>query len=570
MFLKKVKGYKGRVYLQIVRGFRNEAGKTSHEVVKSLGYVDDLEQEFPDPIAHFTKVAKAMTNNEERDKAIKLDTYKTLTAGASSLRNAGYLALKPLVEALRLEQIGDALGQKHQTRAKIAEILGFLVYSQILNPGSKQSAYLKKNQFFENYQFSEEQMYRVLSTLGASHETIKDHIYRQLADKFNLDTSVTFYDGTNFYFEIDAETNFQKKGPSKEKRVEPLVSVGLLLDKNHIPLDYKVYPGNEHERPHFGKLINELKAKNKISGRTIYVADKGLNCGNNIFEAVKNGNGYIYSQTVKGASDVIKKYIINEYGFENVFNEYGELIYRIKGFVDDRARISFDYNGERKSVETKQLQVVTWSRKYAEKAAYERAKLIRKAKGAIHSPKAYNREILGKAANFVKNIMFDTKGEIIEGKVQIVLDEKKIMEDAIYDGYYLIVTSELDMEPREVLKNYRRLSQNEESFRVSKHFLKLRPVYLHREERIKAHVLVSYLALLIIRLFEQKVVASKYSFQEIIESIREYECAMIQPNTYFFFKYIPMLVSLAEQTSGNALLEVQTLSQIKNLFKYSV
>ncbi|NCC80353.1 MAG: IS1634 family transposase, partial [Clostridia bacterium] len=499
-------------------------------------------------------------------RTLVFDDRKELKETSSSFRNIGYLALKPILNRLRLDLPCAALQEKHACEHSIDDVLSFLVYSQIINPVSKISSYHKIGQFFENYRFSEDQMYRTLSYLGDAFESIKDYAYRMTEETYGLNTDTTYYDGTNFYFEIDREDDFRRKGPSKENRVSPLVSIGLLLDKDHIPIDVKIYPGNESEKSHFTSVINEMKAKNKIKGRTIYVADKGLNCGNNIIEAIRNNDGYIYSQTVKGSSGMMKLYIENDHGFTPVFDRFGEIEYQIKGFVHD-VEIPFDHEGKKLKHKMKQLQVVTWSRNYAEKTRHEREKLIGKAKALINSPSAFDKEKIGNAANYLKKISYDKNGKVITSTSELILDQEKIDQEARLDGFYLIVTSETGMKPVDVLKAYRGLSHIEETFRVAKLFLKIRPVYLQRAERIKAHVLVCYLSLLILRIMETKVLKHTFSFEEIIHSLRDYNCAMIKPDNYFLFSYNPLVLELSKHSDGNPKLEIQSLGQIKTLFK---
>jgi transposase len=567
MFLKKVKTENGRIFLQIVQGYRNEKGSTSHEVIESIGFLDEKELEYDDPLAHFTALAKEMNLAEKTNKTLTLDFKKELNENESSLRNVGYLALKPILNNLKLDVPCQVLEKKYKCKHSIHEVLTFLIYSQIINPSSKVSSYTKISQFFENYTFSEDQMYRALSYIGNALEPIKDYAYHSTKSAYGVDTSLTYYDGTNFYFEIDKENDFQKKGPSKEGKTSPIVSIGLLLDRNHMPIDIKIYPGNESEKPHFATVIHEMKEKHKIKSRTVYVADKGLNCGNNIIEALKNGDGYIYSQSVKGSSEMMKMYIENDHGFEPIFDRYGEIEYYIKGFIKEGVEIKFDHEGKKLKYEGEQLQVVTWSRKYAEKSKHERERLIRKAKALIKTPSMFNKEKVGNAANYIKQITYDQHGEIVPTKSQLALDIEKIEKESRLDGFYLIVTSELNMKAIDVLNAYRQLSNIEQMFRVTKTFLKIRPVYLQRKERIEAHVLVCYLALIVLRVLESNVLDHKYSFDEIIHSLRSYQCAMIKPNTYFFFEYNDLMLSLAEISKTNAKLEIQNLHQIKNLFK---
>lgn len=564
MYLKKTKTVKGRIFLQIVNGYRDSDGKSKQEVIEKIGYVDELIDKYDDPIAHFTKVAEKMTKDDLDDRTLVFDSYKELDENTNHLRNVGYLALKPILENLKLTPIFNALETKYQTTTSLESIFNFLIYSQIITPSSKRSSYLKKHLYFENFDFSEDQLYRSLSVFGNSYEAIKDKLFKLTNDVYPLDTSTTFYDGTNFYFEIDKEDDFRKKGPSKENQPNPLVSIGLLLDNNGIPIDINIYPGNESEKDHFTKTISEMKIKNKIKGKTIYVADKGLNTQENVYRALINGDGYIYSQTVKGAKEELKGLIESDLGFESVYDKYGNEEFRIKDYIDEV--VITDKDGKKHKI--RQKYVITWSKKYAEKTLYERNKLIKKAKGFINNPAKYKKDQLGASAKYLSRVTFDNKGNLVKDKSSLVLNNESIKKESRMDGFYLIVTSETNMEAMDIFKKYHSLNDIEETFKVTKSFLKVRPVYLQREERIKAHVLVAYTSLIILRILEKNILKSEYSYSEIINSLREYECTQIKPNRYFFFSYNKVIEKLGLISKSNVKLETKNISEIRNLFKY--
>lgn len=572
MFLKQVKNYKGRIFLQVVEGFRNEKGKPSHRVVEKLGYLDELAQRDGISETEALEKYKDYAKNYDIDKKpllnVTFSSTEEIAQDGSRLKKVGYLAVKPIVKALNIKPIIDAINEKHQSEASLFEIFNFLLYSKIVYADSRRSSYLKRNTFFENFSFSEDQMYRAMTYIGESWENIKDAVFHNTDDAYGLDTRKTYYDGTNFYFEIDQMDDFRRKGPSKENRVEPLVSVGLLLDNNYIPIDIKIYPGNESEKGHFNTVLNEMKEKNKIKGKTVYIADKGLNTGQNIFDCIKNKDGYIYSQSVRGASLATKKYITNDADFIPVFNEDNEIEYYFKSHVFTDVEISFEYNGKTHKEKVTQRRVVTFNPSAAKKTEIERNRLIQKAKALIKRPSEFDKERLGEASKYIKSIKFDKDGVVITPQNLLQIDQEKIDQEKQLDGYYLIVTSEIDMKPNEILRAYRNLSNIENSFRVEKSYLKLRPAFVSREERIKCHVLISYLALLVLRLLEIKVLKRKYCIEHIIDSIREYECCEIAQNTYFFFKYNDVMVDLASKGPISAKMSVHTLSEIKKMFKY--
>lgn len=566
MFLKKIKGFKGRTFLQIVNGYRDETGKVKHEVIESLGYLDDLNSQYANPIEHFTHRAKELTQKQDIETTISFNPKKEMNAQESSLRNAGYLALKPILNNLKLKPVFKALEVKHQTQASLEEIFTSLVYAQIIHPSSKQTSFNKKHMFLENYNYSEDQMYRALSYFGESFESIKDSLYKLTDEAYKLETKTTYYDGTNFYFEIDREDNFRRKGPSKELRPNPLVSIGLLADTNGIPIDISIYPGNESEKPHFNQTIKEMKTKNKITGKTIYVADKGLNTAANIYSAITQGDGYIYSQTVKGASELTKKMIESDLGFEEVLDHDGSIDFLIKGFKEEIVLKIPQTSGPAIKFKTEQLKVITWSKKYAEKSKYERDKLILKAKSISRNPAMYKKDQLGVAAKYLKKITYDKHGEIIKDTSELIINQALIDLEARMDGYYLIVTSETQMKAIDVFRQYHNLYDIEETFKVTKLFLKVRPIYLQLEARIKAHVLVAYVSLIILRILKTKILKDAYSFHQIIDGLRTYECAMMKPNLYFFFNYNPVVLELANISGSNVKLETKTLLDIRNLF----
>lgn len=451
----------------------------------------------------------------------------------------------------------------YKIKTSLENIFNFLIYSQIITPSSKRSSYLKKHLYFEDYNFSEDQLYRFLSYFDKSYEAIKDSLFKLTNDAYPLDTNTTFYHGTNFYFEIDKEDEFRKKGPSKENRTHPLVSIGLLLDNNGIPIDLNIYPGNESEKGYVTKTIKEMKSKNKIKGRTVFVADKVLNTGGNVYEALINGHGYIYSQTVKGAKEEIKQLILSDLGFESITNSYGEEIYKIKEYIDD-VIIKVD----NKKYKIRQKYVITWSKKYADKSAYERNKLIKKAKSFINNPAKYKKDQLGAAAKYLNRVSFNKNGEVIKDNSKLILNSETIEKESRMDGYYLIVISETKMSALDIFKKYPDLNAIERTFKITKTFLKIRPVYLQREERIKAHVLVSYISLIILRILENNILKNEFSYSEIIHGLRDYQCAQINPNRYFFFSYNKLIEKLGELSKANVKLVNMNISQIRNLFKY--
>ena len=546
MYIRKIKYKNGKTFIQLLEGYRDSENKVRNKVVHKFGYLDVLldEHKTEDNLEiYLNEIKKKYEDEKELNKFLKVNLDEEL-GDESSLKNVGYTCLKPLYKSLNITNVCNAI-QKNNPKfsAKISNILEFLIYSKIVNPSSKRSAYLNINNYFDRYDFSEDAMYRALSYIGNNAELIKDYVYMQTSENYPIDTSTTYYDGTNFYFEIDKPSGIKQSGPSKEGRSEPIVSLGLLVDKNQIPIDYILYPGNEQEKTHFTTVINELKTKEKIKGKTIIVADKGLNTGTNIATALKNGFGYIYSQQIKGKSKIFDP-IIESSKFTEEYDK-DELVYKYTELTKKDTEIWYKENGIALKGTTNQKIVLFWSKKYDEKTKRERDKLIRKANKFIKSPKDYANKKIGDSAKYVNFITTNKQGEYLyDAKSQPVLNQKKIELDAKYDGYYAIVTSEINMEAKEIIAAYKNLVGIERNFRVTKTFLKIRPVYLNLEERIRAHVLISYLSLLFIKLLEVHILKNRYTIEHIIKEIREYQCSYVQKNYYLLFKKSQMMKEL--------------------------
>ena len=569
MFAKQIKTWKGRVFVEVVEGFRNELGKSGHRVVKKLGYLDDLDSAHGGEGLSWARAeAKRIEADARAPKEIGVQPGRTMDPGSSNKRNIGYLSLKPIYEALGLPSMCSALQAKHPKASfRFDDVMQFLIYSKVVDADSKLSSFTKKSQYIDPFPFSEEEMYRSLETIGGSWEQIKDYAYSKTKERYGADLSLTHYDGCNFYFEIDREDDLRRKGPSKEGRPEPIVGIGLLSDADMIPIDLKIYPGNESEKPHFTEVIDEMRSKHKIRGRTVYVADRGLNTGNNIYSALKHGDGYIYGQAIQ--SEKARKWALLDKGYKATLDKDGTIVYKEKSWIDEEACVNYiGEDGKSRSHKTAQKQIVFWSKDYADKQKAERARLISRARAFIGSPKGYTRSKIGDAATFVKFASFDEKtGEYKEGNDEPILDMEAINKQAELDGYFMVVSSETKMSDKDILDAYSAQKGEERSFRVSKTYLKIRPVYLSRETRIKCHVLISYLALLFLRIMEQRILKKAIPIEEIIDSIREYEAAAIAPNVYFFFKYNHYADMLAKMCGSNARLETQPLAAIKKMFK---
>lgn len=529
-FLKKTNNKKG-TYLQIYESYYDPERKGgAHRSYKPIGYVHELvDSGIDDPISHFQVEVDELNriHNEKKEE----EKTKTIS-DESPEKFLGYFPLKNINDSLRTKQYIDIMQTATDYRFNVYDMMSSLVYSRAVHPCSKSKTYdevLPK--LFEATDFSLEQIYTGLGYLGMEYEKVIEIYNHQINLKYKFDTSHTYFDCTNFYFEIDREDDFRRKGPSKENRHEPLVGLGLLLDANQIPIGMKLYPGNESEKPVMRDVIDGLKSRNNITGRTIQVADKGLNCGNNIMHALKEKDGYIFSKSVKTLSEKEKVWVLLPNDYREIKSSNGDVLYKIKECIDDfEYEIDDEKTGKKRKVTFTEKRVVTFNPALAKKQIYEINKLVEKARDLKTSQA--KRSEYGECAKFVNFVSADKKGKETDGKVKVTMNDQAIENARKLAGYNLLVTSELKMSDQEIYKAYHNLWRIEESFRIMKSELDARPVYLQKEETITGHFLICYLAVLLTRLLQFKVLENKYCSEEIFAFIRDFRIAKISDRKY--------------------------------------
>lgn len=560
MYVKKNSCKNGRILLTLTHGYR-ENGKIRQKNVETLGYLDDLEKICDDPIAYFRKIAKQRTQMEAvaaEPIRLTLDPTTEISQSDIGLKNLGYAVLEKIYHELAVH----TFFQRHENRLNIDfnlnAVFRLLVYSRILDPGSKKKAYDQQNQFFETMAPSLESVYRSLDYFDRYNLDLQACLNEAVKKQYGRNQEYAFYDVTNYYFEIDEEDELRRRGPSKEHRPNPIIQMGLLIDSQGLPLAYHLFPGNQSEKLSLNPLLNRLKEDYGL-GRLVVVADKGLNCGDNIACQLAQGNGYIYSQSIRGADQEFKQYVLEQNGYR-VNGESSKCKSRIYP-----KEITFtDALGKKKKIRVDQKQVVFYSQDYADKARYERSRTLVKAQQYLLSPSRLNRALAYSAASYIKGLQYDKDGEIVETKSLLYLDEAKIREEEQYDGYYAIVTSELDKSDAEIIETYHGLWKIEETFKISKSDFKTRPIYVSLEAHIEAHFLTCFVALLLTRILELRMNQAKlpavegcpqkdgkrvFSAFELIDSLRKYSCSHIGENIYNFH-YTDTVIRSMEQVFG--------------------
>ena len=555
----------GKTRLSIRRGYRDENGKVKNVTIQNLGDLEDLKKQYDDPISHFKGVVKHMNDEEKINNTpltITINKNDKLEIGTYNYKNFGYVALSKIYHELEIDKfIKQKFRNRNFSEYKINNILKLLVFSRCLFPDSKKSTYENKDIFFENTNFSLKEVYNALTYIEPLKESLQSYIYDHIQQQFNPKNECVFYDVTNYYFEIDDNDDFRKKGVSKEHRPNPIVQMGLFMDSLGLPMCYGLFPGNTNDCLTLKPMVQKLQ-KNYNVGKVIVVADKGLNTGKNIAYQKAIGNGYVMSLSVRGANKELKDFILNETGY----NYNPEKTYKKKSRLYPR---EIEYvktvNGEEVKTKTTvdEKQVVFWSADYAKRAKAERQPAIDKARDLIGNVQKYNKNNCYGASKYVKHLVFDKKtGEIIEAKSQLSLDEEKIAEEEKLDGYYMIVSSEMNKSDDEIIEIYRGLWRIEETFKVTKSELEDRPVYMSTKEHIEAHFLTCYLALVLCRILQHKL-DKKYSVEKILESLVKCNCYNIEENIYRFNYYDEVLADISKTNNINFALKNRTLQDIK-------
>lgn len=575
-FLRQEKKKKG-LYLQMYDSYWDKEMKQSRtKNVMAFGYAEELiSDKMPDPVAYYKEFVRQ--KNKERAAVLAEETRPRAFASPVEY-NLGHFLLHTLLEELAVRGTIEILASQMRFQFNVYDMLAQLIFARVIYPCSKsKTVSCVFPHLYGSSHISEDQVYDGLSFLGASYKKyieLFNHCYEQF---YKREFGRVFFDCTNYYFEIDLPCGDKQKGPSKENRHDPIIGQALLLDADLVPLAMQMYPGNESEKPYIRKTIEEMKSRYQISGKTVQVADKGLNCARNIYAAVKEaGDGYIFSKSIHGRnlSEKEKKWILLENN-TNIWNDYtdkdGTLLYRLKSCVD-----TFSYQFKETNPETgkeivttfsvPEKRIVSYNPALAKKQKAEILKMADKA-SSYTTHKKITREELGDSAKYVRITSRDKNGKRIKPVIEV--DQEKLDEDLKYAGYNLMVTSELDMEPLQVYQTYHNLWKIEESFRITKSYLDARPVYVQKKETIYGHFLICYLSLFLLRVLEIKVFKNKINSYDLIHFMRDFRVVRSEEGSYINISRNQAVNEKIKELTGLTNLDALYLSEkeVGNLFK---
>jgi transposase len=575
MYLKKTyRKQSGRTYLVIAQKYRDPKTNISTDrTIKSLGYLDDLEKKYEDPVEHFREIARKMTAEEKAKQKLTLsiDLNEKLPEEAEGSKNFGYGAILKIYHQLGLDTFFKNKARHESFKFNTNSIMILLVISRLLSPGSKKKAFEERHRYFERFDFSLVDIYRALSHYAKLSKETQRYLNEQITATYGRDIKTIYYDVTNFYFEIDSPDELRKYGKSKEHRHNPIVQMGLAMDADGIPIHYEIFPGNKLDKETFRSVIGEVR-RNYDTGRIIVVADMGVITGDNIYYLTggKNRNGYVFSFSVRGGTEAFKNYVLDEEGYlDSKGGSAEDSEFKIKNRVIARDINVTMVSGKTVKKTVYEKQVVFWAKKYADKARAERSELVKKAMALVADPRKYSKATSYGAAKYVKNLEFDKQtGEVIEAKKKPYFDFDKLAEEERYDGYYAIVTSELKMSDQQIIDTYRGLWEIEETFKVTKGTLEARPVYVSREDRIGAHFLICFIALVMIRLIQKKT-NRRFSADRIVSCLNNISCSNEQDNLYIFNYRSEISDLIGKALDIDFTLKRLRLSELKNILANS-
>ena len=515
----------------IYQSFRKENGKTSSRIYKKLGKLNELIAQFDNDKDKMMEWAKNEAKKEtqlyqQKNGKVSVDFSQgaRIMKNEQRLFNTGYLFLQSLISQLRLDKICRSIKSRHKYQYDLLAIFTDLIYARILHPSSKRESYEYCKTLLEPPKYHLQDVYRALSVIAAESDFIQSELYRNSNFVYPRNKKILYYDCTNFYFEIEQEDELRKYGKSKEHRPNPIITMGLFMDADGIPLSFDIFPGNRNEqttlKPLEQKIIRDFDCS-----EFIFCSDSGLgSLDNRRFNSFSH-RAYVITHSLKKMKEEDRKAAMDPSQFRKIGS---------RKFIDIRTLDETDeeiynsvYYKEYPFVtgDMDETLIVTYSPKYAAYQRKIREGQIERAQKILSSPEKKRK---GKNPNdpmrFVKRTTITADGEIAE-KTVYDLDQEQIEKEAMYDGFYAVVTN-LEGDVGEIIRINRQRWEIEENFRIMKDELGSRPAFVRRKDRIKAHFMTCYISLIVYRLLE-KTVGGDFTCDQIIRTLRSMKMTLL-------------------------------------------
>ena len=531
----RVKNDKGIERLYVEKSIRISSTKVTTQNVEKLGRMDELMRSMnmsrEEVIAWANDHVKEL-NASSSPVLLSLSPSATIAMDEQRTYRAGYLFLQDIYYSLKMKNIFRNIEKRHRYKYDLDAILSDLVYARILEPTSKRASYEAAKTFLEQPTYEKHDIYRGLSVLAQEMDYIQSEVYKNSNFVISRNNRVLYYDCTNFYFEIEQADEFRKYGKSKEHRPNPLVQMGLFMDGDGIPIAFDLFDGASNEQPSLKPLEKKLLRDFGFE-QFIVCTDAGLGSeANRRFNDV-NDRAFVVTQSLKKLKDEERASAMNDKNWRRLSDgkpvkDFDKIRQNPADYTDEIFYKERIHDGS--SVDG-QLMIITYSPAYAlyqrnvRQAQIERAEKMVAAKNVKKQRKNPN-----DPARFVKVTSITPDGEIAAKKIYD-LDDAAIEKEARYDGFYAVCTNLIDDSAKDILTVSEGRWKIEESFRILKTDFESRPVYISREDRIRAHFLTCYLALLIFRLLEKKL-GDGYTSSQIIQTLRDYNLLRINGEGY--------------------------------------
>lgn len=526
-----ITGSKNNKDVYIYRSFRKENGKSSSRIYKKLGKFNALLEQFggdEDKLMAWAKeqAAKETVLYNQHTGKINVEFSKAASIPLNEQRsfNVSYLFLQDLCTQLRLDKICRTIKDRHKFKYDFSAILTDLIFARILSPSGKLASYEYCKSLLEPPRYSLQDVYRSLSVIAEELDFIQSELYKNSNFLHPRNNRVLYYDCTNYYFEIEEESGSKRYGKSKENRPNPIVTMGLFMDADGLPLAFDIFPGNQNEQTTLKPLESKILQDFNCS-EFIFCSDSGLgSASNRRFNSLGN-RAYIITHSLKKMKKEEREIALNPTQFRKIGSDK---------FIDLR---TLDESEEEiyNTIYYKEIPVVTgnmdetlivtYSPKYKAYQRKIRARQIERAERILAIP---GRKRKGKNQNdpmrFIKKTSITAEGEIAEKQVY-GLDEEQIQKEEMYDGFYAVITN-LEGDVSEIIRINKQRWEIEESFRIMKTEFEARPVYVRRDDRIKAHFMTCYISLLLYRLLEKRL-GNTYTANQILETLRSMQMTLL-------------------------------------------
>ncbi len=528
----------GQPYLRLAESrYIKELGKQKKFVIKNIGPLSKFDDGKPD----FLKRLREQFKNGEIDfdgitYYSKMPIKKTFEIDDEhnyiELKNIGYFFLDNIFNNLGIHDILRLYKSRSKIDYDLSGITKLLVFDRILHPSSKKRAFENREEYIFPVTSCEDlnQVYKALDVLNELSKSIQLRMNTKIKKStIGRKTDLTYYDVTNYYFEtmygdddiyetdengeivkdakgkkVIAEPGFRKKGVSKENRKEPIVQMGLFIDNNGIPVAHKLFPGNTQDKTTF-KNVLENDVEDMDFGKIIVVADNGMNTQENKYLIVEQGNGYIVSKSCKKSWTKLGPWALDEKDYTLIQNANGDTTFKYKSRVNEIKLTYKNTDGTKATKTIKEKEIIYWSKKHYNKEVFQNQKFIEYLESCKENPDKL-KDKQRKSQEFIEVLDIDKEtGEIIKTDKLVVFLDKKLEKYKETMGFYCLVTSETEEDDQEIINKYHGLSRIEDSFRIIKSDLEGRPIHVWTEEHIKAHFLICFIALTIVRLIQYKV-----------------------------------------------------------------